>query len=245
MKEFKPCHRCKSRNGLPNGFYYKTTIQNNIEYKLVKECDCHKKWSKEKELYLKFIKSGFQENFYNYDIKSYLGTNSISNIKRFQKYIEGISNPDIRSSILYFYGINGTQKSTIANWIGKQIIQSNYDCKYILMNPLIKLLHSANMDEEKREELRKYEECDIIILDEAFTQKSQWGGYLDNFIKERIINRKGIIFISNYAPAMITEHGFDKSIRDLVEREILKRNSLFIFEDSYIANKDKIPDILF
>jgi DNA replication protein DnaC len=244
-KDFIPCRKCKGKNGLPDGYYYTNIERNNHQYKVVHECDHHKQYILEKELYTRFIKSGFQSDLFEYDISTYLGTKSIDNINRLTKYLMIISTPEVLSSMLYFYGPPGAQKSTVANWVGKCILASSHSCKYILMNQLILMLHKSNIDEEVKEKLSEYEECDIIIIDESFTQKSQWGGYFDNFIKDRINNGKGVIFISNHPPSMISTNGFSKNIQDLVERELLKRNSMFVFEDIYFNTQGAIPKVLF
>jgi DNA replication protein DnaC len=245
MKNFTPCVRCQKKPGPQPGYYYSKIIKNNHEYRIVKECNCHKIWSKKHTLYKNYINSGFQKNDFEYDISTYLGEKSKGNLIRLQNYLKNLSDSRVISSLLYFFGKNGTQKSTVAAWIGKSILELGYTCTYVIMNDLILNLHKSNMDEEIRENIQINRDCDVIIIDEAFTQKAQWGGYFDNFIKDRINKGKGIIFVSNINPNYILNNGYDNSVQDLINREILKRDSLFIFEDSYEDNKYAIPNILF
>jgi DNA replication protein DnaC len=239
MEKFIPCRRCH-KPPLPDGYFYE--LKNN--QKVIKECPHHIEWSKKNELFKKFKKSGFQEDLFDYDISSYMGDKSSKNIQRLQKYVSLIDDSKVRSSILYLYGNPGTQKTTVSNFLGKNILQK-YKCNYILMSNLILNLHKSNIDQEIKDKIDILSESDVIIIDESFTQRSQWGGYLENFLKERINNQKGIIFISNIAPMTISTNGYPKSIQNLVERELLKRDSLFVFEDSYADNLGKIPEVLF
>jgi DNA replication protein DnaC len=251
MKEYTQCRKCnkytipKNKPPLPKGFYYQEISKQNCTYIIAKECECHKRWYSEKELYLKFKKSGFQLNLFNYNISTYLGERSKPNIERLQKYLSKINDKEVQSSFLYFYGKPGTQKTSVATYIGKQIILKDIPCKYLQMNDLILNLHKANSDENIKEEIDELEKTNILIIDEAFPNRSQWGGYFENFIKTRIVDGKGIIFISNTPIDMISQYSYGDNVQDLIKRELIRRDSLFIFEDHWESNMNKIPEVLF
>jgi len=256
MEQYRQCRKCVNKSippnkpPLPKGYYYKRLerdfnfVNTSSAYWLAEECECHKKWSKNKELLKKFEKSGFQSNLFDYKITSYLGNKSDKNIVRLTRYWDRIKEPEIKASFLYFYGKPGTQKTTVATYVGKKILEAGLSCKYIQMNDLVLKLHKANTDQGIKEEIEYLENSHIIIIDEAFTNRSQWGGYFENFIKTRIIKGKGIIFISNTPINMISQY-YGDNIQDLIEREILKRNSLFIFEDHWASLIGEIPEDLF
>jgi DNA replication protein DnaC len=236
---------CMGKESPPEGYYYTTITSNDRKYKVVKECEERTFWNKKRDTYTRYIKGGFQADLFDYDVASYLGNKSAGNIPRLEKYLSLLDKKEVRSSILYFRGNPGTQKTTVATWLGREILFRGFSCKYIFMNKLILMLHKSNIDEEIRDALQPYIDCDILILDEAFTSKSQWGGYIDNFLKDKINKGQGIIFVSNYAPMMIKENGYGENIKDLVEREIIKRDSLFHWEDKFTANIGAVPGRLF
>jgi len=252
-KEFVPCRKCKG-NGktIPRGYYRDTETRNGIEYKIVKECLHHKAWRLKEAAYQQFINNGFNKDYFDNSDNDYIGTESIGNIIRLKNYVERFIDEKVSSSILYFYGKNGTQKTVTANWIGSYLIQANYDVQYISMNNLLDLLWNSQRDEEQKKRLLKYEDCNLVIIDEAFDKEKSviWGsgkqlGLIDDFIRERINYNKGIIFISNKEPSQIKAEGFSISIQDLIDRELKKRDSLFIFKDNYFDNLGTIPERVF
>ena len=70
-------------------------------------------------------------------------------------------------------------------------------------------------------------------------------GCIDEFLRERINNNKGTIFISNKKPNEIEKQGFSHSIEDLIRRETEKRDYFFEFKDNYFDSTGEIPATLF
>lgn len=251
FKEYKQCRKCYKKPGPPGliGYYYISESKDGNVYKVVKECECHKEWAYEYERYKLFCKSGFKEDLWNYDVNEYAGTKSSANVARLQKYVDQFTDPDVRKTIQYWWGPNGTQKSTVANWVGKQLILKHENVKLITMHNLVQLCWERDNEDNGLDELSN---CDMLIIDECFdkTKVYLWKsgaqlGAIDNFIRTRMYQLKGCIFISNIKLENITEHGFSESLKDLIYRETKKTNTVFEWQDRWIdeANADNMSNI--
>lgn len=252
--KFIPCRKCKKTNKNPEGYYTKEINGQTI----LVECPHHIKWRQNKDLKIKYIKNGFSEENFDYTFASYKGEKSISNINRIKNYLKCFLDNDkkniVKRSILYLYGPNGTQKTTIASMIGKSLIKCGLNIKYVLMKTLIDLLWDSQRDENAKLKINDYLNCDIIIIDESFSkdkihlwQSGAQIGYIDEFFRERLNLGNGIIFISNTKPEDIENQGFSHSIQDLISRELKKDDGAMLFSDNYmsIASLDNIPSKLF
>lgn len=252
--KFIPCRKCKKTDKNPEGFYTKTI---NGQLILV-ECPHHIKWRKEKDLKMKYIKNGFSEENFDYKLSSYLGSKSVKNIDRLRQYIKCFTNDKTKQqakrSIIYLYGPNGTQKTTVASSVGRLLLKNEIHTKYVLMKTLVDLLWDSQRDEDAKAKIDDYLKCDVLVIDESFSkdkihmwQSGAQVGYVDEFLRERINLGNGIIFISNTKPGDIETQGFSHSIQDLVCRELKKDDGLMTFEDNYFDNVsvNNIPDRLF
>ena len=149
--------------------------------------------------------------------------------------------------MVYMHGPNGTQKTTLAHWVGANVLHQGYSVKYLLMQTLLMTISGFEKDEirqqEKQAEIEKLKTVDLLIIDEAFSKDKVTiydSGYqlpfLDRFLRERCeIAQKGIIFISNKPPDDIVKQKFSPSIQDFVMRNTDKPqgNSRLYFEDNY------------
>jgi len=242
MKSFKPCDKCRGKNGsLPEGYI------EHIDSSGVKtciECECHKKWVDEQLCEATFKHSGFNPSLWDYNPRSYVGTASRHDMTRLLNYADQFcKNEKVRSLLVYMYGPNGCQKTVLANYVGKRIIMEGYSSRFILMNTLIGLLQDADFNEDKRLELESINDCDLLIVDEAFDKekmklyKSGFQlSFVDTFIRNRVQTLgKGILFISNVHPDNIEKQGLSHSIQDFVQRECKVNNTLLTFKDNYIT----------
>ena len=237
--EFKPCPKCKGKNGhLPEGYIL---LPDNTG----KECECHKEWTKRQQASKLFKHYGFNSELVDYSPRSYVGKNSIENRDRLINYVNNFpKNEKVRSCLLYMYGPNGTQKTTLANWAALELIKKGYVVRYVLMKNLINDLKEADFKEDVKAKVEKLNEADLLVIDESFDKDkcyiSASGyslGFIDTFIRDRIQRlNKGIIFISNVKPESIVENKFSTSIQDFVVRETTKNNSALSFLDNYISN---------
>lgn len=259
MIEFKACRKCHHNGGpIPEGYYMSESVnpRTGIKVPVMIECEHHRLWRIKKEAEKKFINNGFNEDFFDYDIADYKGNESISNVSRLIKYVHLFDDKDAKNevvkSVIYLYGPNGTQKTTLANWIGSELLQRGISCHYALMKKIIDELWESQRKEDSKAYIDKLLKCDVLIIDEAFSkdkihlwQSGNQIGYIDEFLRERLNNRKGIIFISNNAPNEIESQGFSHSIHDLVNRELLKTKGAMEMNDKYFDNIGQIPESLF
>jgi len=274
--KYTQCRLCKGKNGKVGqpGYIQKFILAADgvTQVETFEECKCHKEWRENNRIESEAKRAGLNPKWKDFDInKDYVGEKSIGNVKRIQKYVDRFINEKdekildvLKSSCLYIYGPNGTQKTTIANWIGYEMIRNNKKVKYILMNDLIKMLLDSDFsNEEAQAKIDKILDCDCLIIDEAFdsdkvtiyrTSKFQFP-FLDTFLRNRIQGRnKGIIFISNVKMNEIdaetikdkwgTEHqnkfASAKSLADLTQRNVTLCNGYMEFYDNYLENKNNI-----
>lgn len=244
MTQFTPCRNCAAKLGPQKGFYfvkYKGTQQKGVV-----ECECHKQFVQRELLQYKAAASNIWPQAFDYNIDTdYVGTKSIKEIQRLKKYVYEFSN--YKNVMVYIHGPNGTQKSTLAHWIGANVLHQGYSVKYLLMQSLLMTISGFEKDEvrqqEKQAEIEKLKSVDLLIVDESFSKDKVTiydSGYqlpfLDRFLRERCeIAQRGIIFISNKPPEEIEKQKFSASIQDFVLRNTDKPqgNTRLYFEDNY------------
>lgn len=258
MIKFVQCRKCYGKNGkvLPPGFISKIVKAKDgvTDVEVAEECECHKKWKAKVTLISKLEKANIPTSVADISIDSYKGNKSIANVERIKTYVSKyISCKDemiqmkLAQSSIYMYGINGTQKTTLAWWAAKELISAGKSVHYILMNDLIKLLQKADRDENAKYKIDKMSDVDLLIIDESFDKgkitlySTGWQmSYIDTFLRSRLQSKnKGIMFVSNVSPEDITENKFEYAIQDLVIRKT--HGNVMKFEDRYmdeVANID-------
>ena len=237
--KFIPCEKCRNNSeGLPPGYYWASP-----DKKLAAECECHYKWEIQSQGEKLFKHYGFTEKYWNYNPRSYVGTKSLADKNRLMNYIlQFEENPEVRKLLVYMYGPNGTQKTSLANFVGKSLILKGFVVRYILMNNLIKDLQDMEFNEDIKAKVEKLNEADLLIIDEAMDKskltlyKSGYQqSFIDTFVRDRIqAKNKGILFISNVHPDKIAEQGLSVSIQDFIQRECKINHTLLTFEDNYV-----------
>lgn len=237
---FIPCEKCKNTDDrLPEGYYWA-----DKEKTMATECECHYKWRIEEQSRKLFKHYGFNEKYWNYNPRSYVGTKSVNDKNRLLNYIVQFKeNPDVRKLLVYMYGPNGTQKTSLANYVGKRLILDGFDIRYVLMNNLVNDLQDMEFHEDLKKKIERLNDADLLIVDEAFDKEKMTlykSGYqksfLDSWMRDRIQSKnKGILFISNVKPENIADQGLSISIQDFVQRECIINKTLLTFEDNYIA----------
>lgn len=249
MEEFVACRKChhQESSSIPEGYY--------LEGDFLHECKHHVIWRINSENERKFINNGFNKSDFEKDWTSYVGHNSSGNIdrlKNYEKYFNEGKQGLVEKVNMYWYGENGTQKTTVANILGKDLISFGSNPKYILMKSLVDLLWESQRDEEAQKKIEDLSACNVLFIDEAFDKEKLmlWKsgaqiGCIDEFLRERINNNKGTIFISNKKPNEIEKQGFSHSIEDLIRRETEKRDYFFEFKDNYFDSTGEIPATLF
>jgi len=252
MKDFIPCRKCLKENKedptVPLG-YHKVSDESGF-FTALMECDCHKKYRLSNTLRSSLARRGFNPTIVDYVIKSYKGDKSLATVERLKKFSEifdvyteeKIKEVYSGPIIVYMYGPYGTQKTTLANWLGKTFTEKGKKCYFTLMNDLVKLLQRVDGFDANPEDRAKYEryiESDILFIDESFDKEKMTiykSGYqipfLDSFLRKRLTMGLATIFISNVAPEDID---ISPAIKDLILRNIHKQNTSLLFEDNYDA----------
>lgn len=146
---------------------------------------------------------------------------------------------------------NGTQKTTTASVLGKELLFRGHSVQFVLMGDMLRTLSSiTNEDKQMVDACRKkWCECDFLIIDDAFDRKkaviyrSGWQiSFLDSFLRQRLeVDRKATCFTSNFAVDEIDVDVFGQSLKNLVKRSILEP---FHFENAYDKRNDFNPDDL-
>ena len=139
MIEFKACRKCHHTKGpVPEGYYMSESVnpRTGVKVPVMIECEHHRVCRVKKAVEKKFLDGGFNKDFFDYDIADYKGNESISNVGRLIKYVHLFDDKDIKSevvkSVLYLYGPNGTQKTTLSMSFGN--LSEMKSLKLILIN---------------------------------------------------------------------------------------------------------------
>lgn len=243
IKPFIQCRNCpkKEKDGPSAGYYYDTVNG----YQVIKECSCHKKWRQAAEMELKMSQSGVRPD---YTFDNYRGYKSIRDLDALKKIAEY---PDrfLYKTMIYVYGPNSCQKTSMCQALAKELIIKGYKVQYIqmydLINALVKDFNDPHQD-EKDYLVQRCSDCDFLFIDESFDKtknKVFASGYqipfLDNFLRSQFeIEKKSIIFISNKRPNQIEEEGFSSSLQAFIERNV--KTSTLEFYDKWIESVNKI-----
>lgn len=174
---------------------------------------------------------------------SYKGKDNNGNLKKVELFIEKFK--DKYSGLnLFFSGSPGTQKTTIAKYIIKQLLQKNINCYYILANDLIEYIIESSRDIEQRKIIHDIINVDFLVIDEfsensIVTFASGWQRkHLFPWLKLRLETlKKSTLFISNNSIDNLGKY-FEGAIQDLILREV--PDHTMIFEDNYIQNRGKL-----
>ena len=239
---FIPCRKCSQLKGPKPGFYF--SRMNG--YDVVVECNCHKHWRESLELDRKLLDSNIQPD---YSFSDYRGETSREDLNALIHFTNNFKKYSYKT-MLYLWGKNGCQKTSMAQACAKEIVTQGFTVQYVVMNNLINSLITKENQEDNLL-VKRCLDVDLLIIDESFDSKKVTlykSGYqipyLDNFLRQRFeIDKKSIMFVSNKMPNEIEKEGFDYSIQNLVERNT--RNSLLKFEDVYFDQVGVgIPDRL-
>jgi DNA polymerase III delta prime subunit len=235
---FEPCLKC-DRGYLPSG-------------EAITKCSCLVKHEEILRLLIglemsNLITSNSSKESVNqiiaYDIKQYLGKDKAQIISKVKKYIAHFSEK-YSSLNLFFSGNPGTQKTTVAKFIAKSLLQKNKKCYYVLASPLIQTISNAERVEEEKAKLDYITNCDLLIIDDfsedqIVTFQSGWQRKnLFPWLKYRLETiKKATIFISNKTIDNLGDY-FEGAIQDVIAREVPDKT--MIFEDKYSQLSEKV-----
>lgn len=249
VNNFIPCRTCAKKPGPRPGYFYLSLPEGT---RAVTECECHRKYRLQEDLKIRARKAGIWPQAVDYNpITDYAGTRSKDNMIRLFKFAENFE--EFKTTMVYIHGSNGTQKTTLAQWVGSRVLEQGFKVQYVLMQNLLSTLATGfESDEAKQAKMARLHKVDLLIIDESFSKDKVTlyeSGYqlpfLDRFLRERAeINRKSILFVSNKGPEAIESQKFSRSIQDFVVRNTIR--STLTFEDNYLQSvTDFNPGSLF
>jgi len=220
VDKFIPCEKCDQ------GYIYSRIKHGEAT---VIECECHKLWYDNQLLQYKIKESGLSESVKDYSINDYKSISFPSLvINHIREYVDHFDSKFYQYHLYFWSKENSTQKTTVASWIGKKLLETSHTVKFILMNDLIKLILKANFNEKDSTAVEEYTQCDFLIIDEAFDTskvtlyKSGFQiPFLDSFLRKRMGSlSKATCFTSNIS---IEEIGktFSLSLEKFIERSII------------------------
>lgn len=237
--KYEPCDKCK------DGYIYVRAAKNGGHDEHVVRCQCLTDFIKKRTLEIRLGSSGLSSTIINYDLSNYIGEKSKDELRKIELFILEFG-ARFHNKYLYLYGPNGTQKTTLAQYVGRELLEQGFTVKYILMNDMIKNLTKEGFEENIDTEINSYQAVDCLIIDESFDkEKILWykSGYqmnfLDTLLRKRIDQlNKSIIFISNKNVASINDN-FNTSIYDLIKRNT--KQTVLEFYDHYSLKDDFDP----
>lgn len=144
--------------------------------------------------------------------------------------VEFVNTFSTKRRSLYLYGENSSGKTTAMCSIGKECIRNGLKVKFILSSDLLSLLQKTSgygWNEELEAEKLKYENCNVLLVDELFdsTKSIIWKGdsknlivaEWDSFLRHLISNNIAVVCTSNILPMRISSE-YSKSLFELVDR---------------------------
>ena len=240
--EFRPCRKCDK------GYIFVETEKGTVATK----CQCYKNFQEKKRIEIELTKgkvpvSIVPNSILEYDLeKDYIGTTSKDAIvPKLYKYIEKFDQR-FADKIIYFTGRMGTQKTTVACWLAKELVKQGKKVNYVIMNDLIRLLQDKDFKEELVPYYKRLLTTDFLIIDRAFDKeqvtlyKSNYQlPFLDSFLRSRIEQyAKATCIVSNSDVESISSHGFSEDSQDFVLRKVRQFQTLFVFLDRYTQKDD-------
>lgn len=257
--EFIPCRKCANSDTPGYRVIEHRDPGTGIYYRYLKKCECYAKYQAMKMKAAWASRANIRPSLYEMDppyhpSTDYIGQRSKENVEKVIRY--GEDPTTFKHQSLYLYGPNGTQKTTLAQWIGLARIEKGQKPFYTLMRSLTNALVEAQYirnDEptqvtfERRAYLDNVRNCDLLILDESFDTskvtiyKSQYQiPFLDEFLRERIdIQQRPVVFVSNVSVDRIPVDTFGMSMTNLLKREIERKGASLQFLDVY---QDEVND---
>lgn len=218
LKDFKACDNCI------NGFIKSINSFGEEETEI---CDCLERYNSNFALKINLQLSGIKTSIFDYNIDTYKGQDKEKNILKIKKIITNFETKFYNKNFYFYSKLNSCQKTTLALYIGKELLIKKKQCYFVLMDSLIKLLIDENRSEEEAMSLiNKYYKADFLIIDDCFdlkkvtVYKSGYQlAYLDSFLRKRLESlEKCTLFTSNTLLDNIADQGFGESIQNLIKR---------------------------
>lgn len=204
------------------------------KYKLIsvdgEEFICKKKAWAEKQsdmsLELKMKQNNIPLHAKNLVFENYIGTDRTF-VSRFHTFCEKFDEKFYDKHLYLWSKEHGTQKTTMASIIAKELLKKGKSVRFTLMGDLISLL--SKLDTEDDEQVKSMQECDFLVVDDSFDKKKctiyRSGyqlGFLDRFLRQRLeVDRKATCFTSNMSPDSIESECFGDNLKTLIQRSCI------------------------
>lgn len=185
--------------------------------------------------------TGLRKDIGLLSLQDYVGADKNQNLPKLKTYIDKFEEKHSDTHLYIWSSKNGTQKTTTASIIGKELLLKGYSVFFTLMSDLVKTLSQESF-EDSEHYLDKCRNSDFLIIDDAFDKKKVTiyrSGYqipfLDTFLRSRLeIDRKATCFTSNTSVNSIDQETFGKNLKNLMLRTVHE----FEFDDSYTLKDD-------
>jgi len=217
--KFNSCGKCN------NGYIYG---QDRNGEEVVATCRCRKDFIKRKKIEIYIGTANLPPSVIDYDISSYVGEDEKRNIPRIKEYIKNFRDKFHIINLYVWSKSNSTQKTTVVQWMGRELLTRGHSVRFILMDDLVKLLQkseSYSVKEEIELKVRVLSSVDLLIIDDSFDKekvtlyRSKYQlPFLDSFLRKRMeVFNKATIFTSNI-PVNKIDKEFGISIKSLIDR---------------------------
>lgn len=206
------------KNAYPDDYlkiHYHCNICKDTGFVGTKSCRCRKKLIIEerysqsniknllqRENFRTFNPNLFSKNLYrDFPLSPY--ENMVSIVKDAKSYIK---NFDKSKKNLYIFGEVGRGKTFLINAIAKELLDRNYSVFYMTATRLFSFMNDyLYAFSEKKEDLKdKYDlifKSDLLVIDDLGSENNRNANESNLFdiVNDRLINKKPIIFSSNYS----------------------------------------------
>lgn len=172
-----------------------------------KEKDDEEKRKKKDRISRLFKQSRLGERFIDATFENYYVNRQNNEIYKKMKEFAVNWNENKKNSVLLFGGA-GTGKTYISACIINHLVKQTIATVFVVVPDLLNKIRTCyNKNSDVREEsiMHGLEECDLLVLDdlgaEKHTGNDDWANErLFSIINNRYLNKKSIIFTSNYDP---------------------------------------------
>lgn len=218
-----------SENSYPKDYlkiHYHCEICKDTGFVNTKTCSCRKKLIVEKKYSQSNISRlvqrenfrTFNANLYSKNLYKDYPISPYENIKRIVNDAKNYANNFPNSyRNLYIFGDVGRGKTFLINSIAKEILDKNYSVLYLTATKLFSFMNDyLYAFSERKEELKeKYDlifDSDLLIIDDLGSENDRNSNESNLFeiVNDRIINKKAMIFSSNYSEDELMEFYGDR-----------------------------------
>lgn len=196
----------------------------------------------------RFGQTGLPQHVKDLSFADYIGSSRVIP-RKLTKYVKDFDKTFHRIHLYFWSHDNGTQKTTMASVVGKELLKQGKTVRFILMGDLLSMLSDLERKEESQVRRADLLGCDFLIIDDSFDKmkatiyRSGFQiSFLDIFLRERLeVTKKATCFTSNFSLDEIDEEVFGRSLKKLMKRSIIDP---FEFDTLYSDRNNFDPNSL-